>query len=42
MRHKLMNAPRQWWRNNPELGLATGWALIFGSLWSAARIFGLT
>ncbi|WP_255357002.1 hypothetical protein [Caulobacter sp. Root655] len=41
MRRKLMNAPLQWWRNYPELSLATGWALFFGALWSAARVFGL-
>ena len=37
MRHKLLGAPRQWWRNYPEFGLATGWAVIFGGLWLVAR-----
>jgi len=41
MKHKLLGAPRQWWQNNPELGLATGWAVICGGLWLAVRVLGV-
>jgi hypothetical protein len=41
MRHKLLGAPRQWWQNNPELGLATGWAVICGALWLVVRVLGV-
>jgi len=41
MKHKLLGAPRQWWQNNPELGLAMGWAVICGALWLVARVVGL-
>ena len=38
MRNKLLGAPRQLWRSHPELGLAMGWAVVFGGLWLAARV----
>ena len=41
MRDKLVSASRQWWQNNPELGLATGWAVICGVLWLVARVTGV-
>jgi hypothetical protein len=41
MNHKLLGAPRQWWQNNPELGLATGWAVICGGLWLVVRVLGI-
>ena len=41
MKHKLLGAPRQWWQNNPELGLASGWAVICGGLWLVVRVLGV-
>jgi hypothetical protein len=41
MKLKALGAPRQWWQNNPELGIAIGWAVICGSLWLAVRVLGL-
>jgi hypothetical protein len=41
MRHKLLGARRQWWQNNPELGMAVGWAVICGGLWLAVRLLGV-
>jgi hypothetical protein len=41
MRNRLLGAPRHWWQSNPELGIAIGWAVIFGALWLCARMMGL-
>ena len=41
MRLKTFDVPRLWWRNNPELGVAAGWAVICGALWLVARVSGL-
>jgi hypothetical protein len=41
MRLKTLGASRQWWQNHPELGIATGWAVICGALWLIARVSGL-
>jgi hypothetical protein len=41
MKLKALDAPRQWWQNNPELGIATGWAVIFGVLWLVVRLLGV-
>jgi hypothetical protein len=41
MRDKSAQAPMQWWQTNPELGLALGWAVIFGVLWIGARLSGV-
>jgi len=41
MRLKSVGARRQWWQTNPELGIATGWAVICGGLWLVVRVLGL-
>ncbi|WP_426009937.1 hypothetical protein [Caulobacter sp. DWR2-3-1b2] len=41
MRHKFSGAPRQWWQNNPELGLATGFAVVCGVLCLVVRVLGV-
>jgi hypothetical protein len=41
MRNKPLGAPRQWWQNNPELGIAMGWAVICGGLWLMVRLLGV-
>lgn len=41
MKLKALDAPRQWWQNNPELGIAAGWAVIFGGLWLVVRLLGV-
>ena len=41
MKLKALGASRQWWQNNPELGIATGWAVIFGGLWLVVRVLGV-
>ena len=41
MRIKTLGASRQWWQNNPELGIATGWAVICGGLLLAVRVLGI-
>jgi hypothetical protein len=38
---KALGARRQWWQNHPELGVATGWAIICGALWLAVRVLGI-
>ncbi|MFZ0269684.1 hypothetical protein [Caulobacter sp.] len=41
MKLKTLEVPRQWWRNNPELAAAAGWAVICGALWLIVRVSGL-
>jgi hypothetical protein len=41
MRLKVLGASRQWWQANPELGIATGWAVVCGGLWLVVRILGV-
>jgi hypothetical protein len=41
MRLKTLDVPRLWWRNNPELGVAAGWAVICGALWLVVRALGI-
>jgi hypothetical protein len=41
MKIKPLGAQRQWWQNNPELGIATGWAVICGVLWLMVRALGI-
>lgn len=41
MRLKTLGAQRQWWQTNPELGIATGWAVICGGLWLVVRALGI-
>jgi hypothetical protein len=40
MKIKVLGASRQWWQANPELGIATGWAVVCGGLWLVVRILG--
>jgi hypothetical protein len=42
MKIKASGASRPWWRIHPELGIATGWTLVFGVLWLTARVLGVT
>jgi hypothetical protein len=41
MKLKTLGASRQWWQNHPELGIATGWAVVCGVLWLAVRALGI-
>ena len=41
MKIKPSGAQRQWWQSHPELGIATGWAVICGVLWLVVRVLGV-
>ncbi|WP_281360073.1 hypothetical protein [Caulobacter soli] len=41
MKLKPLGASRQWSRTNPELAMATGWAVVCGALWLVARMLGV-
>ncbi len=41
MRLKASDVTRQWWQNNPELGIAIGWAVVCGALWLVVRVLGV-
>jgi hypothetical protein len=37
MKRTSIGAWPKWWRSNPELAMAAGWAIVFGLLSLAAR-----